>query len=208
MPRLRPDGTHYPSMLPKRCEFCGAVGAPHAKVFTVDGVLAHKACRPVRLCSIRRCENPAKGRTLCSHHYNRRYYFNDIAAQRERSRQWAIDNPDKRAARQALRAPEDLRAMARRWYWNNRIRALARAHNTRAARLGLAGFVTAEQLLGRLAMFGGNCYMCGSSADGFDHVKPLSAGGPHLAANMRPACTSCNSRKGSEWKGVQSWLAA
>ncbi len=30
-------------------------------------------------------------------------------------------------------------------------------------------------------------------------VKPLAKGGSHWASNLRPACRSCNSRKGDRW---------
>jgi hypothetical protein len=34
---------------------------------------------------------------------------------------------------------------------------------------------------------------------GEDHVKPLARGGSNWPANLRPACKSCNSRKGARW---------
>ena len=39
-----------------------------------------------------------------------------------------------------------------------------------------------------------------------DHVKPRSAGGEDLTSNLVPACSSCNSNKGSEeWR---TWFRA
>lgn len=208
MPRRRPDGTHYPSTQPNRCRFCGDVGDGKRNVVVVDGVPAHKSCRPPRPCAIRGCVRPCKTRTLCTHHYNRRYYLADILGQRERSRQWALANPEKAAARNARRDKDAAAAASRKWYRANRLRALATAHNCRARSLGVPGTVTAEQLFGRLRVFGSRCYLCLGEANGFDHVKPLVAGGPHLASNLRPICTSCNSTKGSHWNGVGSWAAA
>jgi 5-methylcytosine-specific restriction endonuclease McrA len=43
--------------------------------------------------------------------------------------------------------------------------------------------------------------MCGGPATSIDHVKPLSKGGQNLLANLRPACISCNARKGGKWYG-------
>lgn len=60
----------------------------------------------------------------------------------------------------------------------------------------------------KLAYWGWRCWMCGGTPGTWDHVKPLSKNGPHLLANLRPACLSCNARKGSHWAGlaeVGSW---
>lgn len=42
------------------------------------------------------------------------------------------------------------------------------------------------------------CHICGKpGADTVDHIVPLSEGGNPLdPANLRPACVSCNSRRG------------
>lgn len=40
-----------------------------------------------------------------------------------------------------------------------------------------------------------------------DHVKPLAKGGPHILANIRPACVSCNSRKHATWAGPKAAIA-
>lgn len=67
--------------------------------------------------------------------------------------------------------------------------------------------VTADGVVGRFLVWGNRCWMCGGDGapEGLtlDHVKPLSAGGKHLLANLRPACRSCNSRKGARWYGVE-----
>jgi 5-methylcytosine-specific restriction endonuclease McrA len=41
------------------------------------------------------------------------------------------------------------------------------------------------------------CWYCGRRADTVDHVQPVSRGGTNAAANLRPACRSCNSRRGN-----------
>ncbi len=38
-----------------------------------------------------------------------------------------------------------------------------------------------------------------------DHMRPLSRGGVHSAANIAPCCHDCNSRKGA--KGFEQWVA-
>lgn len=45
------------------------------------------------------------------------------------------------------------------------------------------------------------CSLCGQAiADTVDHIIPLSRGGDHSLANLRPACTSCNSSRGARVK--------
>lgn len=60
---------------------------------------------------------------------------------------------------------------------------------------------TDEQLRARLSMFPG-CWMCGGAKEETEHVKPLSKGGWHILANLRPACKACNLRKRDVWPWV------
>lgn len=63
---------------------------------------------------------------------------------------------------------------------------------------------TAEQLQQRMLYFGGRCYLqlpgvCTGEAEQIDHVKPVSKGGSHMLANLRPACKACNLSKAAKW---------
>lgn len=80
------------------------------------------------------------------------------------------------------------------------IHALCNAHYLRQFKLG--GAATIEQILARVAYFGERCWICGAPWEHLDHVKPVTAGGPDLLANLRPACSSCNSTKRTTWLGV------
>jgi 5-methylcytosine-specific restriction endonuclease McrA len=62
-----------------------------------------------------------------------------------------------------------------------------------------SGFATPEQVEARWEYYRGKCWMCRKPATDMDHVKPLSRGGSNWPSNLRPACQSCNSRKGSRW---------
>lgn len=50
-----------------------------------------------------------------------------------------------------------------------------------------------------IALQESNCYLCGQSAKGIDHIVPLSKGGNHSIGNLAPCCTSCNSKKSSKF---------
>jgi len=50
-----------------------------------------------------------------------------------------------------------------------------------------------------MSYWGNKCWMCEGPFEHVDHVKPLSKGGPHILANLRPACASCNASKNDRW---------
>lgn len=81
-----------------------------------------------------------------------------------------------------------------------RYEVFAELSRRRRARLkGLTVVVfTPTQLSQRLSMFAG-CWMCGDVATAIDHVKPISKGGAHILANLRPICTPCNRQKWNTW---------
>lgn len=60
-----------------------------------------------------------------------------------------------------------------------------------------------EALEGRVDMMNGRCWICGEHLDPnsfhLDHVKPIASNGPHVASNLRPACSFCNTSKGADW---------
>lgn len=66
---------------------------------------------------------------------------------------------------------------------------------------------TVEQLVERMDFFGRKCWICRAETNGIDHVKPIVVGGPHLLANLRPCCPSCNARKGGVWPITSSRLS-
>ena len=69
-------------------------------------------------------------------------------------------------------------------------------HRRRARLAQVRNDLTAADWLTILATFGHVCAYCGASGDLFqEHVWPISKGGPNTAANVVPACRSCNSRK-------------
>ncbi len=63
--------------------------------------------------------------------------------------------------------------------------------------------VTAVQIRARVAFFGDCCAYCGGPYEHLDHTIPLSRGGPHCPANLRPTCASCNLHKAA--KPLKVW---
>lgn len=103
----------------------------------------------------------------------RRYYEKNRAAAIARTKAWTKAHPEAKAERQR--------------------RDRARKKTTMVVRL------TPTQLAGKLAYWGGKCWLCGGEPTTWDHVKPQTKGGPHILANLRPACLSCNTRKHNRW---------
>jgi 5-methylcytosine-specific restriction endonuclease McrA len=122
--------------------------------------------------------------------WKRRHYERHGEAIRAKERDRHLQNPEKK------------RRAALDWQRANPELAAERNHRYRARKLLAAlGDITLELLTGKLAYWGGRCWMCGGEPTGWDHVKPLAKGGAHVLANLRPACRRCNSSKKDRWDG-------
>ncbi len=152
--------------------------------------------------------------------YGREYYRRHSESIRARSAKWAADHAEQRRIRNAewlAKNLEKMRAYWRDYYQKNRERVaqycqqnkerfaprLRDTQHRRRARQRQASVVpfTMTALADRLSMYGDRCWMCGADADHVDHVIPISKGGPHVLANLRPACGPCNRRKGNrDWR--------
>lgn len=111
---------------------------------------------------------------------------------RERANRYAADWRDKNR--------EKSRASVRKWAQANPDKC-RRNEELRRARKSAVQTVpfTSEQLKQKWLYYGDKCYLCGKPADASDHVKPIAKGGGHLLANLKPACTPCNSAKRDTW---------
>jgi 5-methylcytosine-specific restriction endonuclease McrA len=148
-----------------------------------------------------RAENPEIVKAQWKAHYDRNKEARNArsrayhAANRERlnarSRQYQSENREALNAykREYLKANKEIAAsLARR-----------KVHARRARLKGVQVIpFTAAQLDQRMSVFGYKCWMCGAPWEAVDHVKPLARGGAHILCNLRPACQSCNSRKGAK----------
>jgi 5-methylcytosine-specific restriction endonuclease McrA len=72
---------------------------------------------------------------------------------------------------------------------------------TRARRAGVPVSVIPVSLIGaKVAYWGRKCWVCkAENPSEMDHVKPVSKGGAHILANLRPICGSCNRSKRDRW---------
>lgn len=59
-----------------------------------------------------------------------------------------------------------------------------------------------------MTRYGNLCWICGGPGEQIDHVKPLSKGGAHCLANLRPACFRCNNKKRAMWPLSQEVLTS
>lgn len=132
--------------------------------------------------------------------YNKRHYSENAEYYKSHAKAWRQRHLEYARARDRARAktPEG-RAYRRQWEAENseRLRSYRLKRRAIVAQAPTVPF-TSAQLEQRLSMFPG-CWMCGGAPESVDHVKPLNKGGPHLLANLRPACVSCNSRKQDRW---------
>jgi 5-methylcytosine-specific restriction endonuclease McrA len=129
---------------------------------------------------------------------NKRRYRKRKDEWQARARRYRLANLDKFAAGHRKRRqnnPTLVREEDRRKHLKRRARAA-----------GAQGTCTKTQLEARMAYFGNKCSYCGGPYETVDHVIPLAKGGSHWPANLRPACSKCNSSK--QAKDWRPWVAA
>lgn len=154
--------------------------------------------------------HPDHARALAAER-ERQYRVRSPERSRESVRKYAAKNPEKvrqwsrqaRVRRMADPERAEVARAKRREYMRRlrqtpgfKARKVAEEQVRRARKQGAEGVATVAQIAARVAYFGGLCYLCGTEANTIDHVIPLARGGTNWAANLRPACRSCNSRKG------------
>lgn len=152
---------------------------------------------------------------------NRKRSLEDYYANKEKylalQREWRRQNPEaarERSRRSKERNPETAiryrrenaeRLAATHAAWRARNRELWNSYS-RIRRAKLADAKIPQDVLdARIDYWGRKCWICGGEYVALDHVKPIRAGGPHIPANIRPICKSCNSRKSSRWP-LEGWI--
>jgi 5-methylcytosine-specific restriction endonuclease McrA len=132
------------------------------------------------------CGLPARSRGLCRACYRRDHYLRNKDHENASAQSYYAANAERR------------RAGAVAWRKANPIKR-REAQARRKSRMG-SDPVDYAVLLAEYGMF---CHICSlvivdESDLHFDHVIPLSLGGPHSAENIRPAHALCNIRKGAK----------
>ncbi len=138
---------------------------------------------------------------------NRRWREDNLDQARANSRRWNAENPERvkdKSRRWREENPGKQAAAARRWAKANLGRvAQTEARRRARKRNALTIAFTQDELDARMSMFGLRCWMCRGPFEHVDHVIALARGGPHVLSNLRPACQSCNTAKGSkDWREV------
>jgi 5-methylcytosine-specific restriction endonuclease McrA len=121
--------------------------------------------------------------------YMREYARRNRDVLREAVRSWRRENRERHNANN--------RAAYQRNIEHSRWQSRVTEQRRRAKKQGADGHATEEQVRARMQVYGERCYLCGDPYEAIDHVIPLARGGSHWPANLRPICTTCNSRKGA-----------
>lgn len=144
----------------------------------------------------------------CHREDARQRYDTDVAAARHERKK---DDPHYRAVRKATydrwrqEHPDRAKAATERWRENNPekqslIERNARARRRQRERNQAVGSVDYSAILERDGM---HCHICDTDIPSldvlhFDHVIPLSKGGPHSEDNIKPSHAACNLSKGAK----------
>lgn len=121
------------------------------------------------------------------------YYQLNKSRIQERIAQYKLDN--KEAILEAARE------YAKKRYKEQPEHMASLRHKRRADLAGVLHIpFTVEEFQARMSMFAFKCWICKiGEFETVDHVKPISKGGAHILANLRPCCKSCNSSKRQTW---------
>lgn len=140
----------------------------------------------------------------------RRWYEANKEYALAQASEWAKTNKDKvNAANRKWKAnhPEQYAAIQKTYRKKNYARIKANTSIRDGRKRATAHVpITRSQLQQKLAYYGGLCWICRENPhEHWDHVKPISKGGWHIAANLRPSCKPCNLYKRAKWSS-NFWL--
>lgn len=156
----------------------------------------------VELCSNKKCKP-------CMSDYKKKWYAANKATIRKKQEEYRSANRSKlREADKIWRRDNKGKDAIRvsKWAKNHPEKRAESQRKRRARKTGSQILpITIDMLAMRLEVFGGRCAYCGGPFEHWDHFKPLELGGPHILANMRPSCISCNISKGC--KHPIAWMA-
>ena len=163
---------------------------------------AYSAANAERLSEQRAAKYAANREAVSAKH--QAYRLAHLDQERQFKRAYYLANREqilaKSTAYAKTRPAEKLAAAVQKWRKANPAEFREQCRRRRASKMG--AYVTKADYAGVLAEFGMVCHLCGddiaSMADlDFDHVIPLSKGGAHATANIRPSHSHYNRSKGA-----------
>jgi DNA-directed RNA polymerase subunit RPC12/RpoP len=148
-----------------------------------------KKCRNSRASSSQR---KSYGPEMLAKH--RKHRQDNTEIYRQYTRDWYKRNPEKKLQ------------MNKDWRKNNpEAYRLLKHKQERPISEKCAAYVTPGKVLERMKYYFYKCAYCGGPFEHIDHVIPVSRGGDHWPANLRPSCRLCNQSKSN--KPLKVWLA-
>jgi 5-methylcytosine-specific restriction endonuclease McrA len=158
--------------------------AEEKRIYNAEYYVKNKEKEQIRK-AIYRANHPEETRA-----YNITYRAENLESEQARQADWRDENrPRLKAYNKTYRLehPEETRAKY--------ARRRARKRNAPVSDF------TAQQWIEMQAAYDHRCVYCDKRCKGRltqDHITPLSKGGSHTASNIVPACSLCNSRKGTK----------
>lgn len=122
-----------------------------------------------------------------------------IKAGRQKHYQNNKDAINKKSSVYQKANPQIRKRATRNYYLKNKLyyKLKCQERNARKQKLTIQKF-SVEDFNKRMSVFGNKCFYCGGAFEHVDHAIPLIRNGYHCLANLRPACMSCNLRKGTK----------
>jgi len=213
-------------MVERTCDIEGCEKKRHQhRIYCAAHYAAKRRNDPDRpRCTVDDCDRATHAKGLCQYHWSqtperreshRLAALNWASRNKDRgaanTRLWVAANPEK-AREQRRRSmtkwraanPEAAKAKMSEWIAANpqRWTELTRAYGGRRRARKAATQTEPVDLAQILLRDGMVCHICTEPIESmtdlhFDHVIPLSKGGPHIAENIRPSHAQCNMHKGS-----------
>lgn len=191
----------------KRCNDCGEV-KPISEFYRNEKAKSWSArCRPCHNALTETRRQARRDRDLAT---KREWYVRNRAKVADTARVKYWDDPE--AARAAKRADHAKHRESRNARHYERLQSdpiyrkrhydavLRNRQMRRAQKRGSVGMpITRAALDAKIAYWGNRCWCCGGEWSEIDHVKPISKGGWHVLANLRPICSPCNKAKSARW---------
>lgn len=192
----------------KTCKHCG-VAKPLSEFINDKRTLSGKGSKCVECNSAWHRENYAKNREVISER-NRNYYWENRGKESARKAKAYLENTEVMLARNRRwrEANRDREREQHKEYYKNNPHIFAKSGSNRKEAWSLVEkfSVSKRDLQRLLARWGNCCAFCGKTGVklSWDHVMPISRGGPHGIGNILPACRPCNSSKNN--RTITEWI--